>query len=145
MKIVVQRTRFSSVHIEGQPTVTCGAGMTILLGVAKGDSEEDAKYLARKVSLLRIFEDDDGKMNRNISEVDGECLIVSQFTLYGDCRKGNRPGFDQAAPPEKANELYEFFIEQVRSHGITVHTGVFQAHMGVELWNDGPVTFILES
>lgn len=145
MKIIVQRTRFSSVHIEGQPAVTCGAGMTILLGVAKGDTEEQAKYLARKVSLLRIFEDDDGKMNRNITEVGGECLIVSQFTLYGDCRKGNRPGFDQAAPPDKANELYEFFIEQVRSHGIIVHTGVFQANMGVELWNDGPVTFILES
>lgn len=119
--------------------------MTILLGVAKGDTEEQASYLARKVSLLRIFEDEDGKMNRNIIEVGGECLVVSQFTLYGDCRKGNRPGFEQAALPEMANELYEFFIEQVRMYGITVHTGVFQTHMGIELWNDGPVTFILES
>ena len=145
MKIVVQRTRFSAVHIEGKPTVRCDKGLTVLLGVAKGDQEKDAEFLAKKVANLRIFEDENQKMNLSIHDIGGECLIVSQFTLYGDCRKGNRPGFDQAADPVTANQLYEIFIEKVRSHGIVVHTGTFQAEMGVELWNDGPVTFILES
>ena len=145
MKIVVQRTRFSAVHIEGKPTVRCDKGLTVLLGVAKGDQEKDAEFLAKKVANLRIFEDENQKMNLSIHDIGGECLIVSQFTLYGDCRKGNRPGFDQAADPVTANQLYEIFIEKVRSHGIEVRTGTFQAEMGVELWNDGPVTFILES
>ena len=145
MKVVIQRTRFSAVHIEGQPTVKCGKGLTVLLGVAKGDTEKEAEFLARKIANLRIFEDENQKMNLSILDVGGECLIVSQFTLYGDCRKGNRPGFDQAADPVTANRLYEFFVEKVRDYGITVHTGTFQADMGVELWNDGPVTIILEN
>lgn len=145
MRLIVQRTKFSAVHIEGKPTVRCNQGMTILLGVGKGDSEKDADYLAGKISKLRIFEDENGKMNLAIRDIGGECLIVSQFTLYGDCRKGNRPSFDQAADPETANRLYEYFVEKVRAERIVVHTGTFQAEMGVELWNDGPVTFILES
>ena len=145
MRVVIQRTRFSAVHIEGQPAVRCNQGLTILLGVGKGDSEKDADFLAAKISKLRIFEDENGKMNLSIKEVSGECLIVSQFTLYGDCRKGNRPGFDQAADPATANRLYEYFVGKVKSEEILVHTGTFQAEMGVELWNDGPVTFILES
>jgi len=145
LKIVVQRTRFSAVHIDGNETAQCGQGLTILLGVAKGDAEKDAEFLARKLVKLRIFEDKNQKMNLSMLDIGGECLIVSQFTLYGDCRKGNRPGFDQAADPLTAKRLYEFFIEQVRLQGLKVHTGIFQANMGVELWNDGPVTLILES
>lgn len=145
MRALVQRTRFSAVHIEGQETVKCASGLTIFLGVRKGDSEKDADFLAGKVARLRIFEDENEKMNLSVQDIQGEVLIVSQFTLYGDCRKGNRPGFDQAAYPGTANELYEYFIAQVKNQGITVHTGTFQAHMGIELYNDGPVTFLIES
>ena len=145
MRALVQRTRFSAVHIEGQETVKCASGLTIFLGVRKGDSEKDADFLAGKVARLRIFEDENEKMNLSVQDIQGEILIVSQFTLYGDCRKGNRPGFDQAADPKTANELYEYFIKQVKNQGITVHTGTFQANMGIELYNDGPVTFLIES
>ena len=145
MRALVQRTRFSAVHIEGQETVKCASCLTIFLGVRKGDSEKDADFLAGKVARLRIFEDENEKMNLSVQDIQGEILIVSQFTLYGDCRKGNRPGFDQAADPKTANELYEYFIKQVKNQGITVHTGTFQANMGIELYNDGPVTFLIES
>lgn len=145
MRAVVQRTKFSSVHINGKITAQCGMGLTVLLGVGKGDTQKEAEYLAGKISKLRIFEDENQKMNLSILDVKGECLVISQFTLYGDCRKGNRPGFSEAADPAMANELYEYFIERVRAEGIVVHTGTFQAEMGIELWNDGPVTLILES
>ena len=145
MITVLQRVQHAKVEIDGKSVGATEQGLLILLGVAEGDTRVEADKLMKKIANLRIFEDENGKMNLSIKEVGGECLIVSQFTLYGDCRKGNRPGFDQAADPATANRLYEYFVEKVRSEGITVHTGTFQAEMGVELWNDGPVTFILES
>ena len=122
-----------------------GRGMLVLLGVAKGDTAADADYLAAKISQLRIFSDDAGKMNLSVTEAGGAMLVVSQFTLYGDCRKGRRPGFDATALPEDARALYEYFVETVRRTGLRVETGVFQADMAVSLLNDGPVTFIVES
>jgi D-tyrosyl-tRNA(Tyr) deacylase len=119
--------------------------MLVLLGISQSDEEKDADYLADKIAHLRIFEDDDGKMNRSLVETGGEMLIVSQFTLLGDCRKGRRPSFVEAAPPEKAERLYDHFVYQVRLKGISVATGQFQAKMAVSLVNDGPVTLILES
>jgi D-tyrosyl-tRNA(Tyr) deacylase len=135
----------ASVTVEGQITGVIERGILVLLGVAKGDTEADADYLAEKITGLRIFPDEAGKMNLSVVDVNGGLLVVSQFTLLGDCKKGRRPGFDQAAPPEEANRLYEYFVARVRTKGIAVGTGVFQAHMDVELLNDGPVTFILES
>jgi D-tyrosyl-tRNA(Tyr) deacylase len=117
----------------------------ILIGVTSSDTEQDAEYLAGKIADLRIFRDDAQKMNRSVTEVGGELLVVSQFTLYGDCRKGRRPSFDQAAPAEQARALYEYFVEKLRSRNITVATGVFQADMEIHLVNDGPVTFVLDS
>jgi D-tyrosyl-tRNA(Tyr) deacylase len=117
----------------------------VLLGISRSDEEKDADYLADKIAYLRIFEDADGKMNRSLVDTGGEMLIVSQFTLLGDCRKGRRPSFVQAAPPEKAERLYDYFIYQVKLKGISVATGQFQAMMAVSLVNDGPVTLILES
>ena len=122
-----------------------GRGLLVLLGVAQEDRSSDAEYLAAKISNLRIFEDEDGKMNRSLLETGGQMLVVSQFTLLGDCRKGRRPSFAAAAEPAKATELYEYFIEQVRRLGISVETGRFRAMMEVALVNDGPVTLILES
>lgn len=145
MRVVVQRVTYARVEVDGAVVGEIGAGLLVLLGVAKGDSTADADYLAGKVSQLRIFADDAGKMNRSVGEAGGAMLVVSQFTLYGDCRKGRRPGFDAAAPPEDARTLYEFFTEAVRRTGLRVETGVFQADMQVSLLNDGPVTFILES
>lgn len=120
-------------------------GLLVLLGVATGDAEKDAEYLAEKIAGLRIFEDAEGKMNRNVSEAGGALLAVSQFTLYGDTRRGKRPSFDAAARPERARELYEYFVERVQSLGLRCETGQFQAHMQVELVNDGPVTILLDS
>jgi D-tyrosyl-tRNA(Tyr) deacylase len=131
--------------VEGATTGEIGMGLLVLLGVTKNDTQANADYLVDKIANLRIFSDDAGKMNRSLVDVGGSLLVVSQFTLYGDCRKGRRPGFDLAAPAEQARDLYEYFVEQGRRSGIRVETGVFQAHMQVSLTNDGPVTFMLET
>lgn len=131
--------------IEGKEYSRIGPGVLILLGIEKEDTPEEAQALARRIVELRIFQDEAGKMNRSISEVGGRILVVSQFTLLGDCRKGRRPSFDPAAPPELAKPLYQIFINEVDGLGIPVATGVFQAMMDVELTNQGPVTFILDS
>jgi D-tyrosyl-tRNA(Tyr) deacylase len=144
MKAVVQRVSSAGVHIDGAVYSSIGGGLLVLLGIEKGDSEEKARSLASKITELRIFEDDQAKMNRSVTEVRGAILVVSQFTLAGDCSRGRRPSFDRAARPEEARPLYEVFVEQIRSLGIPVETGVFQAMMDVELTNNGPVTFILE-
>jgi D-tyrosyl-tRNA(Tyr) deacylase len=133
------------VRVDDATTGDIGAGLLVLLGVTKTDTQADADYLVDKIVNLRIFSDDAGKMNRSLMDVGGSLLVVSQFTLYGDCRKGRRPGFDLAAPAEQARDLYEYFIQKSRHLGIRVETGVFQAHMEVSLTNDGPVTFILET
>jgi len=133
------------VVVDGSVVGEIGAGLLILLGVAKSDTLQDAESLADKILNLRVFSDDAGKMNRSLLECSGDLLIISQFTLYGDCRKGRRPGFDAAAPAEQARALYEAFVGLVRRSGLRVETGVFQAHMDVSLVNDGPVTLMLES
>ncbi len=145
MKAVVQRVKESSVTVEGKVISSIGKGLLVLLGVAEGDGEKEAVYLADKIANLRIFEDDAGKMNRSLLDIGGEMLVVSQFTLLGDCRKGRRPSFIQAAGPEKANGLYEFFVSKIREMGVSVQTGQFRAMMDVALINDGPVTLIVES
>ena len=145
MRIVLQRVTSASVEVNGEIVGTTGSGLLLLIGVSKKDTEQDGAYLANKVAHLRIFSDEDGKMNRSALDVQAGVLVVSQFTLYGDCRKGRRPGFDEAAAPEQANQLYLRFVDNLRSYGLVVETGVFQAHMQVSLVNDGPVTFLLES
>lgn len=145
MRTVVQRVTQASVTIAGEVVGRIEHGLLVLLGVADGDSEEDVRYLADKIAGLRIFEDDAGKMNRALGEVGGAMLVVSQFTLLGDCRKGRRPGFDAAAPPALAESLYESFCAIIRGHGIHVETGRFRQHMQVALVNDGPVTMLLDS
>jgi D-tyrosyl-tRNA(Tyr) deacylase len=145
MRAVIQRVKQSSVKTNDEIVGRIGQGLLVLLGVAKGDSVADADYLANKIINLRIFEDEDGKMNRSLLETGGELLAVSQFTLLADCRKGRRPSFIAAAEPEKAIELYEKFVDRVRQMGIGVQTGRFQAMMEVALINDGPVTVIIES
>ena len=145
MRAVIQRVSNARVVIEGNEHSRIGAGVLVLLGVEKDDTAEDAQMLARRIVELRIFEDDSGKMNRSIAETGGHILAVSQFTLLGDCRKGRRPSFDPAAPPEVARTLYERFVSEVGALGIPVATGVFQAVMEVELTNQGPVTFVLDS
>jgi D-tyrosyl-tRNA(Tyr) deacylase len=122
-----------------------GQGLLVLLGVGRGDTEADAAYLAEKIVHLRIFEDAEGKMNRSLLDVGGEMLVVSQFTLYGDCRRGRRPSYSEAAPPEHARALYEYFVERARQYGPRVETGIFQEMMDVELVNVGPVTVLLDS
>ena len=145
MRAVIQRVKQSSVKTNDEIVGRIGQGLLVLLGVAKGDSVADADYLANKITNLRIFEDEDGKMNRSLLETGGELLAVSQFTLLADCRKGRRPSFIAAAEPEKAIELYEKFVDRVRQMGVGVQTGRFQAMMEVALINDGPVTVIIES
>lgn len=145
MKAVIQRVTGASVEVEGQVVGRIGLGLLVLLGVAKGDEERDIAYLVEKVQTLRIFADDQGKMNRSLIDVGGALLVVSQFTLLGDTAKGRRPGFDLAAPPETARALYEQAVGRLRAAGLPVETGVFGAHMHVELRNDGPVTFLLDS
>jgi len=148
MRAVLQRVTQAQVTVgEGGEDVVSkiGPGLCILLGIGKGDGERNAESLARKVGRLRIFADDQGKLNRSVSDTHGEVLVVSQFTLYGDCRNGNRPSFSEAAAPADAQRLYEFFVAQLRSAGLAVATGRFQAAMSVALVNDGPVTLILES
>jgi len=145
MRAVVQRVTQANVEVEGTIVGRIGPGLLVLLGVAKTDTADDAEFLAAKIVSLRVFADDLGKMNRSLVESGGALLVVSQFTLYGDTRKGRRPGFDQAAPAEQARTLYEHFVAAARKSGIEVETGVFQAMMAVSLTNDGPVTFIVES
>jgi D-aminoacyl-tRNA deacylase len=145
MRAIVQRVKESSVKTGGETISRIGRGLLVLLGVAHNDRPPDADYLANKIVNLRIFEDEIGKMNRSLLETGGQMLVVSQFTLLGDCRKGRRPSFVAAAGPAKANELYEIFIEQVRRRGVNIQTGRFQAMMEVAIINDGPVTLILES
>ncbi len=145
MRIVLQRAKSARVDIAGETVGSIGVGLLILLGVTQTDQEQDARYLADKVIQLRIFPDEAGRMNRSLLEAGGALLVVSQFTLYGDCRKGRRPSFDHAAPPEQARTLYECFIQYLKSSNIAVETGVFQADMEIHLINDGPVTFILDS
>ena len=144
MKGLIQRVRRASVTIDGKVYSKINQGILILLGVEKGDNEQNADKLADKLCKLRIFEDEDGKMNKSILDVNGEILIVSQFTLAGDCKKGTRPSFDKAELPQRANELYEYFVDLIKQKNIPVGTGVFGAMMDVELVNDGPVTFMLE-
>ncbi|MBM7651790.1 D-aminoacyl-tRNA deacylase [Neobacillus cucumis] len=145
MKIVVQRSKAAKVTVDSEITGQIKHGFVLLVGVTHEDKEEDAAYLADKIANLRVFDDHDGKMNLSLIDVGGEILSVSQFTLYGDCRKGRRPNFMEAARPEQAVVLYEAFNQMLRDKGITVETGVFGAMMDVELVNDGPVTLILES
>ncbi len=145
MRAVVQLVKQSQVTVDKEITGAIENGFLIFLGVSQDDSEKQAIYLADKIANLRVFEDDDGKMNLSLLDTGGSALVVSQFTLYGDCRKGRRPSYSKAARPELANELYEFFIEQLRGKNIEVATGKFQAMMEVSLINDGPITILLDS
>ena len=145
MRAVIQRVRRASVSVDGIIQGKINQGMLVLLGIRRGDTTTDLQWLAEKIANLRIFEDQQGKMNRSLADIDGEMLIISQFTLYGDCRKGRRPGFSSAAPPEIAEPLYLQFIKEVQNRQVRVATGIFQASMEVELVNDGPVTLLLDS
>ncbi len=145
MRAVVQRVARAEVRVGGKPVGSIGRGLLVLLGVAQEDAEPDARALADKVAALRVFEDPAGKMNLALADVGGGALVVSQFTLLGDARKGNRPSFTAAAPPERANALYEAFCAALRAKGLPVETGVFRAEMQVELVNDGPVTLLLDT
>lgn len=145
MRAVVQRVNFSSVIVEGQIVGSIKAGLNVLLGVEEGDSLQDVDYMAEKIVNLRIFEDADEKMNHSLLDIKGEMLCISQFTLMGDCRKGRRPNFMSAAKPDIANGLYEAFVKKVESYQIHVQTGQFQAHMIVDIQNDGPVTVLVDS
>ncbi len=145
MRAVLQRVSAAGVTVDGRSVGEIGAGLLILLGVAAGDGEEDARYLAEKTARLRIFEDADGRMNLSLTETGGEVLVVSQFTLLADCRQGRRPSFTRAAPPAEAASLYETYVARLRELGLTVATGIFQAMMEVRLVNQGPVTMLLDS
>jgi len=145
VRLVIQRVREARVDVDGRAIGSIAAGLLVLIAVAKNDTQTDADYLVDKLLGLRIFPDDAGKMNRSVVETQGGLLIVSNFTLYGDCSKGRRPGFDQAAAPELARALYEYFVEKLRARHAAVETGIFQASMSVHLVNDGPVTLICDS
>ena len=145
MKAVIQRVSRASVDVNDETIGKIGRGFLVLLGVANEDTDEDMDYLVKKITQMRIFEDEAGKMNLSVKDIGGEILLVSQFTLCGDCRKGKRPSFDKAARPDVANSYYERLVEMCRSQGIHVETGVFRAHMLVELVNNGPVTILLDS
>ncbi len=145
MKAVVQRVAKASVDVGGERIAAIGRGLLVLLGVAAGDAERDAEFLAEKIAGLRIFEDGDGKMNLSLRDVGGQILVVSQFTLLGDCRKGKRPSFTSAAPPGEAERLYEYFARRLKDMGVPIQTGRFRAMMDVALVNEGPVTLIVES
>ena len=145
MKLVVQRVTRASVTVADRVVGRIGAGWLVLIGVAKGDSDEDSDRMAEKVAHLRAFEDEAGKMNRSVSEMGGSVLVVSQFTLLGDCRGGRRPSFIEAAEPAEAERLYLRFVDRLRALGLTTETGIFRADMAVELVNDGPVTLLVES
>ncbi len=145
MRIILQRVKQSRVEVEGKAVGQIGEGLLVLLGVGKEDQEQDVDYLVDKVVNLRIFEDEEGKMNNSVIDSGGEILVVSQFTLFGDCRKGRRPSYDRAAPPELAENLYELFVQKIKDRGIKVETGKFRAMMDVSLTNWGPVTLNLDS
>lgn len=145
MRAVVQRVRSAAVEVSGSEIARIGSGLAVLLGVGKGDGETEARWIAEKIANLRIFEDDADKMNLSVLDVKGEALVVSQFTLYGDVRRGRRPGFDAAAPPDEAERLYERVVELLREQGVPVQTGEFQAKMLFSIENWGPVTIILET
>jgi len=145
MRLVIQRVREARVTVNDGVTGSIRTGLLVFLGVSRTDTVEDADYLTGKLLGLRIFPDEEGKMNRNVQEAGGSLLIVSQFTLYGDCRKGRRPSFDQAAPPDQAQDLYNYFVESAKRGPVPVETGVFQAIMQVHIVNDGPVTILIDS
>ena len=145
MRAVVQRVKSSKVSVDDKITGSIGRGLTVLIGVEDGDTQKDAEYIAKKVCSLRVFDDDEGVMNLSVQDIDGEILAVSQFTLLGDVRKGNRPSYFQAAAPEEASSLYRKTVELMANKGVHVEEGVFQADMLVEINNDGPVTILLES
>jgi D-tyrosyl-tRNA(Tyr) deacylase len=142
---VIQRVSRAAVAVDGQVVAEIGAGLLVLVGVAKGDGPADIDFTASKIRDLRIFADDDGRMNRSVVDTGGAVLVVSQFTLLGDVRRGRRPGFDAAAPPDAARAAYEALLDRLRQCGLPVEAGVFRAHMDVELVNDGPVTMLLDS
>ena len=145
MRAVVQRVVESKVTVGGSITGEIKKGLMVLLGVGQEDSDQDIEYLVEKIINLRIFEDNNGKLNLSLLDTGGELLVVSQFTLYGDCRKGRRPSYDKAARPENAKVLYETFVERCKSYGVNTQTGIFQAEMLVDISNDGPVTLLLDS
>ncbi|HSJ39194.1 MAG TPA: D-aminoacyl-tRNA deacylase [Planococcus sp. (in: firmicutes)] len=145
MRVILQRSKRASVTVEGSVTGAIASGYVLLVGITHEDTEKDADYCARKIAQMRLFEDDEGKMNRSIFESGGDILSISQFTLYGDIRKGRRPSFVEAARPDKAEPLWNYFNEMLRNEGLKVEEGVFGAMMDVELVNDGPVTMIVES
>ena len=145
MRLVIQRVREARVDVDGRSCGSIAVGLLVLVAVAKSDTASDADYLAEKLLGLRIFPDQDGKMNRSVVDVGGGLLVISNFTLYGDCSKGRRPSFDLAAGPEQARSLYDYFVEKLRGSTVPVETGVFQAAMDVHLINDGPVTLLCES
>lgn len=145
MRVVIQRVKEANVTIDGKVNSKTGPGLCAFVSMAKGDTRADADYLAEKTAGLRIFDDDSGKMNYSLSQTKGEALVVSEFTLHGDCSKGRRPSFDQAAPPQEAEPLYNYFVQRLKELGLKVATGKFQAKMEVSLTNDGPVTFLLDS
>lgn len=146
MKAIIQRVKYAKVEIDSSVVGSCEKGFMILLGVGQGDTKNDADKLLKKIPVLRIFEDENGKMNKSLLDIDGSALVVSQFTLYADCSHGRRPSFTDSAPPDIANELYEYFVDGMKNSGVkSVQTGEFGADMAVELVNDGPVTIILDS
>jgi len=145
MKALIQRVSSASVRVDGSVHGTIGTGLLLFLGIMKGDTEKDLDYLVKKVTGLRIFEDNEGKMNLSAREVNGNVLVISQFTLSADMKKGNRPSFDRAESPERANTMYELFMERLSSSGIHVEQGVFGKHMEISLVNDGPVTIMIDS
>ena len=144
MKLVIQRAKKAKVSVEGKITGQIEKGFLVLLGVGQGDTKENADYLVKKLCNLRVFEDENEKMNLGLKEINGKLLVISQFTLYADCSKGNRPSFINAASPEIAEELYQYFMEECKKQGIEVEHGIFGAHMEVDFINDGPVTIIIE-
>lgn len=144
MKVVLQRVSYGSVTVDNKIVGEISKGLVLLVGVSKTDTKANADFLADKCINLRIFEDQEGKMNLSLSDIKGELLIISQFTLYGDTKKGRRPSFVEAAPPESAEQLYNYFVEKMRQSNLKVETGIFRADMKVQIHNDGPVTFILE-
>lgn len=145
MKAVIQRVTRASVEVDGRVVGRIDAGLLVFLGVSKGDGETDSRYLVEKIRTIRIFSDAQGKMNRSLTDIGGSVLLVSQFTLLGRTTNGRRPSFDEAAPPDEAKRLYESIATELRAQGTTVETGIFAAHMQVDLLNDGPVTFVLDS
>jgi len=145
MRAVVQRVKEGSVEIKNKEVGRITQGLVILLGVGQDDNEKDAEYLVGKIINLRIFEDKEGKMNLSAKDINGQILVISQFTLYGDCKKGRRPSFISAALPEKAEKLYKYFVRRINNYGLKVETGEFQAMMLVKIYNDGPVTILLDS